>query len=290
MRKKGYILEKDRAIEILLHVLFILFCVTIIYPFWTVFIDSIDNQISGGFKLFPKEFSLEAYKVVLEQKTTLFAFLNSIIRSIVGPAITVAVTFCAAYALSKRKLPFVRLMTAYVVFPMFFSGGLIPFYLQIDNLNLIDKRLSLILPFVFSGFYILVARNFMYAIPSELEESALIDGANERVILFKIILPLCLPVIATVALWSAVGMWNEWFYAMIFIQTPNKQVLQVLLRRVLVESQASALLDNPMVIVKTAEKSVRSALLIVSTVPILLAYPFAQKYFIAGLTVGAVKG
>jgi len=201
-----------------------------------------------------------------------------------------ASTFGAAYALSKKQIPFNRVMTAYVIIPMFFGGGLIPFYLLMTNLKLIDTRWVLILPFVFSGFNILVTRNFIYSIPVELEESALLDGANELRIAMQIFLPLSLPIIATIALWSAVGHWNEWFYGLIFIRTPSKQVLQVLLRRVLLQSALSEMYDDPTYALSITERSVRSALLFITTIPILLVYPFAQKYFIKGLTAGAIKG
>jgi putative aldouronate transport system permease protein len=200
------------------------------------------------------------------------------------------VTFGAAYALSKKRLPLNRIMTVYVIIPMFFGGGLIPFYLLINNLKLMDSRWALILPYVFSGFNILVTRNFIYSLPIELEESALLDGANEMVVAFRIYLPLCMPIIATIALWSAVAHWNEYFYAMIFIRTPAKQVLQVMLRNVLVQAQLSDIFDDTAMMMKVAEKSVRSALLFISTLPILIVYPFAQKYFIRGLTAGAIKG
>jgi putative aldouronate transport system permease protein len=280
----------DLLWKIFLHLFFILFSVCIIYPFWSVFVDSIDGTISTGLKLWPGKFSLSAYGTVFSQNNILVAFLNSVLRTVVGMIIAVFVTFGAAYALSKKRIPFNRFMTVYTIIPMFFGGGLIPFYIQMLRLSLIDNRWALILPAAWSGFNILVMRNFIYSIPSELEESALIDGANELIIAIRIFLPLSLPIIATVALWSAVDHWNEWFNAMIYIRSPSKQVLQVLLRRVLMESQLSEMYDDPTHAVRETEKSVRSALLFISTVPILIVYPFAQKYFIKGLTAGAVKG
>ena len=173
---------------------------------------------------------------------------------------------------------------------MFFGGGLIPMYLQMMNLGLIDNRWALILPMVFSGFNALVTRNFIYSIPIELEESALLDGANEVRIAFQIYLPLSLPIIATIAMWTAVGHWNAWFDAMIYIRSPSKQVLQALLRRVLLETQLSEMYDTSSYVPPVTPRSMQAALLFVSTLPILLVYPFAQKYFIRGLTAGAVKG
>jgi putative aldouronate transport system permease protein len=283
-------LIKERLWKLGLHLFFIVFSLVIIYPFWMVLVDSVDDKISLGLTLIPESFTLEAYKTVLEQQNTLSVFLNSILRVVAGASMATTVTFGAAYALSKKRIPLNRLMTAYVIIPMFFGGGLIPFYLLINNLKLMDSRWALILPYVFSGFNILVTRNFIYSLPIELEESALLDGANEMVIAFRIYLPLCLPIIATIALWSAVAHWNEYFYAMIFIRTPSKQVLQVMLRNVLVQSQISDIFDDTAMMIKVAEKSVRSALLFISTLPILIVYPFAQKYFIRGLTAGAIKG
>jgi putative aldouronate transport system permease protein len=218
------------------------------------------------------------------------AFFNSVFRTVIGSFIAVLVTFGAAYALSKKRIPFNRFMTIYTIIPMFFGGGLIPSYIQMNNLGLMDSRWALILPSVFSGFNILLMRNFIYSIPNELEESALLDGANEMSIAMRIFLPLSLPILATVALWCAVGHWNEWFNAMIYIRSQSKQVVQVLLRRVLMESQISEMYDDPTQAIKQTEKSVRAALLFVTTFPILVVYPFAQKYFIKGLTSGAVKG
>jgi putative aldouronate transport system permease protein len=196
---------KERIWKVGLHLFFIVFSLAIIYPFWMVLVDSVDDKISLGLTLLPESFTLEAYKTVLEQRNTLSAFLNSILRVIVGTSMATVVTFGAAYALSKKRLPFNRIMTAYVIIPMFFGGGLIPFYLLINNLKLMDSRWALILPYVFSGFNILVTRNFIYSLPIELEESALLDGANEVIIALRIYLPLCLPIIATIALWSAVS-------------------------------------------------------------------------------------
>ena len=255
-----------------------------------VFIDSVDDTVSACIKLWPRSFSLSAYKAVLEQRNTLNAFINSIIRTSVGMSIATAVTFGAAYALSKKRIPFNRLMTAYIIIPMFFGGGLIPFYLHMRNLGLMDSIWALILPGVFSGFNILVTRNYILSIPAELEESALLDGANEVIICLRIFLPLSLPIIATITLWSAVSHWNSWFDGMIFIQTPSKQVLQVLLRRVLMEAQLSEAFDDLGSMVQMTPLTIRSALLFISTIPILVTYPFAQKYFIRGLTAGAIKG
>jgi putative aldouronate transport system permease protein len=273
-----------------LHIFFVVFCILIVFPFYSVFIQSIDDAMYEPLRLLPGKFTVESYKTVLAQKNVLTAFFNSVFRTLVGMSIATTVTFCGAYALSKKQIPFNRLMTGYVIIPMFFGGGLIPLYLQMMNLRLIDNRWALILPMAFSGFNALVTRNFIYSIPVEMEESALLDGANEARIAFQIYLPLSLPIIATIALWTAVAHWNAWFDAMIYIRTPSKQVLQALLRRVLLETQLSEMYDFSSYTPPVSSRSMQAALLFISTLPILMVYPFAQKYFIRGLTAGAVKG
>jgi putative aldouronate transport system permease protein len=284
-------MKKDRFGPLFLHLFFIVFSFLVIYPFWIVLVDSLDNKVQIGFRVLPAEFSILAYKTVLSKDNVISSFFNSVFRTAMGTVLSVTVSFGAAYALSKKHMPFNRLMTAYVIIPMFFGGGLIPFYLQMMNLKLVDKLWSLVLIGAFSGFNILVTRNYVYSIPVELEESALLDGASDLTIAFKVFLPLSLPIIATIALWAAVGHWNEYFNAMILIRSQDKQVLQVLLRRVLIDQQMTSVVkDAGLFMQQAAERSVRNALLIISTLPILVVYPFAQKYFVRGLTSGAVKG
>ena len=283
--------RNDLHWPILLNFFFILFSLLIIFPFWTVFIDSIDDSLRTGFRLLPAKPTIEPYKVVFEQNSTLAAFYNSVFRTVVGTLLATICIFCGAYALSKKRMPFNRAMTAFVIIPMFFGGGLIPTFLLMVDLQLLDSRWALIWPAIFNGFFLLVTRNFIYSIPAELEESALLDGANELKIAFRIFLPLSLPIIATVALWSAVGHWNAWFDAMIYIRSPSKQVLQVLLRRILNAAQnVNEMMNDPASAPPVTPRSIQSALLFVTTLPILVVYPFAQKYFIRGLTAGAVKG
>ena len=148
----------------------------------------------------------------------------------------------------------------------------------------------LILPGMFNGFYILIMRNFISEIPSELEESALIEGANDIQIAIKVYMPILLPIFATITLWAAVALWNEWFTAMIYVQTPGKQVMQVLLRRMLIEAQIASLYDDGTAVVEQTEDAIKAVTIYVTILPIICIYPFVQKYFIQGLTSGAVKG
>ncbi len=267
------------------------FSVLVLFPFWSVLMDSMSGAlVKSGMRWWPEQFTLEAYRSVLSQKTLLTNYGNTFYRTGLGTVLCVGTTFFAAYPLSKREMPFNNLLSYAVLFTMYFGGGLIPQYLLYKQIGLIDNRLVLILPGMFSGYYILVMRNFISSIPKELEESAFIDGANELVIAGRIYFPLMLPIVATISLWAAVALWNEWFSAMIYIQTPGKQVMQVMLRRLLMESQLAALYDDPTFLLKQTPDAVKAVTIYVTILPILFLYPFVQRYFIAGLTGGAVKG
>ena len=197
-----------------------------------------------------------------------------------------------------KQFFFVKGFTFFFVFTIFFNGGMIPLYLIIRDLKLVDNRWVFVLPLIFNSFYMLIIRNFFMGIPEDMEESAKIDGANDVVILFKIILPLSLPVIATIGLWVAVFHWNAWFDSMVYINTPAKHVINIHVRRLIIE-QNDKMMDSMMNSIgnfKNASKDVptgetmKAAAIIVTTIPILVVYPFIQRYFVKGVTVGAVKG
>jgi len=202
---------------------------------------------------------------------------------------------CAAYPLSKKHLPHRNGYTSFFVATIFFSGGLIPNYLLIKSLGLLDNRLVYILPGAVAIFSMLIIRNFFMAIPGELEESARMDGAGDWRILFVIIIPVSMPVLATVGLWAAVAHWNSWFDSMIYINDPDKQVMQIYLRRLVVEASDTEMrkllsqTDQDMGIEITPE-TIKAAALMVTITPILLVYPFLQKYFVKGVMVGSLKG
>lgn len=288
--------KEDIVLDMVVYTFMIIFLLTIIFPFWQLLVDSFSSKATAnelGFKLWPTEFSFESYKEVILTDVVKMAYFNTIYRTVLGTITCVLITFCAAYPLSKRKLPFNKILTMMVIFTMFFSGGLIPEYLVVKNLNLINNRLVLFLPLIANGFYIMVMRNFLYSIPEELEESAFLDGANELTIAFKIMMPLSKPIIATISLFAAVLFWNEWFQAMIYVRDPDKTVLQLLLRRIIQENQISDLMiemGGDDATKPVSEDSVRAATMFITIGPIIAAYPFAQKYFIRGMMTGAVKG
>lgn len=244
-----------------------------------------------GFHLFPTKFDFSGYESVFNYSVIWTSYGNTIVRTLLGTAISLVLTFLGAYPLSKRSLPNRKLWTGVIVLTMFFSGGLIPSYLLIKNIGLMNSVWALVLPGAVSAFMLLIVRNFIAGLPESLEESAKIDGANEIVVLFRIVLPLSLPIIATVGLYSGVGHWNAWFDSMIYIQDEGKQVLQMILRRILLEGQdvASESGSGSHAAVVNSE-TVKMAALIVSILPILLVYPFLQKYFVKGTLMGSVKG
>lgn len=244
-----------------------------------------------GFHLFPTTLDFSGYERVFDYNVIWTSYGNTIVRTLLGTAITLVLTFLGAYPLSKRSLPNRKLWTGVIVLTMFFSGGLIPSYLLIKNIGLMNSVWALVLPGAVSAFMLLIVRNFIAALPESLEESAKMDGANEIVVLFRIVLPLSLPIIATVGLYSGVGHWNAWFDSMIYIQDEGKQVLQMILRRILLEGQdvASESGSGSHAAVVNSE-TVKMAALIVSILPILFVYPFLQKYFVKGTLMGSVKG
>ena len=221
------------------------------------------------------------------------AYANTLHRAFFGTSLTLLVTFTAAYALSKRDLPGRSFLTVCFVLTMFFAGGLIPTYLLIRSLGLMNSRWVLILPIAMNVYYIIVARNFLMTIDQSMEDSAIIDGAGYWTILLRIMVPLAKPVFVTVGLWAAVEHWNAWFDAMIYLDERNKQVLQLLIRDML-KVLDFAELDEAGDVLGLSEpvpvQSVQAVTILLTIGPIVVVYPFVQKYFVKGIMLGAIKG
>ncbi len=270
----------------------IVLAIIFLYPFWYTLIMSFATPqyaTSLGIKIFPPEITLDAYRSVLSDDNIWVAYANTLFRTIVGTILSVLVTYCAGYALSRKNLPFRGAITFLIIFTMLFSGGLIPTFLTIKSYGLVNSRWALILPMLTSAWNIIIARNYISGLPEELEEAALVDGAHPLKIAFQIMWPLSMPVISVLALWSAVGHWNSWFDALIYCSGDDKIVLQLLLRRLLIQTQAE---DSIMqsTIAATTSDTIKCATIIVAILPIICVYPFVQKYFVKGVTIGAVKG
>ncbi|MBB3114468.1 putative aldouronate transport system permease protein [Paenibacillus phyllosphaerae] len=239
----------------------------------------------------PLGFSLETYGAVFSNPMILLGYRNTLFIVIVGVALNLLLTSFAAYALSRKTLQYRKQLTLFIVFTMFFGGGLIPFYLLVKGLGLADTLWALILPTAISAFNFIIMRTSFEAVPDALEESAKIDGANDFGILFRIYLPLCKPVLAVVGLYYGVSHWNSWFNAMIFLQDRSLYPLQLILREILIIGEANAMAEGASQdeIIILGE-TLKYATIMVATLPIFIVYPFLQKYFVKGALIGAIKG
>jgi len=267
----------------------ILLCFTTLYPFLFLIFQSFGN--SASISLLSKKFDTAAYAAVFKNSYIWSGFRNTILRTVIGTVLSVLVTTCGAYALSKPWFPNRRFWTGFIVFTMFFSGGLIPSYLVMKGLGLYNSFWAMILPGLCSAYNLTIMRNFFMGIPNELEESAKIDGANDIQVMLRVVIPISLPIIATISLWNAVGHWNAWFDCMIYITEPRNQVLQLILRHIVIEGTRQFIeVPGTMDTGTYTPEAVKAASTIVATLPILIVYPFIQKYFVKGITVGSLKG
>lgn len=284
-----------------LNLLFLaLFALTALYPFIYTVRMSLSTQaearlfdpgLAHQLKPLPRDVTWVSYQMVFRNPEILSALGNSLFRTLVGTAATLVVTCLCAYPLSRRDLPHRRSLMFVVLFTMLFSGGLIPTYLLYRSIGLIDSRWVYVLPMLTTAFYVIVVKSFFQAIPPSLAESAEMDGAGPWTILFRIYIPLSAPVLATVALWTAVAHWNMWFDALIYINSPDKNVLQGLLQKIVIENSTDLIergLVNPDILKYTPE-TIKAASVIVTILPILLVYPFLQRYFVKGIMLGSVK-
>lgn len=264
-------------------------------PLLHVLAVSLSDSASASANLvqfWPKGFNTASYEMVFSNQTFLNSFVISVVRTLLGTAINLAMVILAAYPLSKEEseLKGRNVLIWFFTLPMLISGGLIPTFLLIKQLNLIDNLWALILPGCVPTFYVIMMMNFFRGISKSLSESASIDGASEFVIMTRIMLPLAMASIATITLFSMVNHWNEWFGGMIYMNSREKWPLQTLLRQMLKSVDATMFSSADLMKIKQlSSRSFQSAQIIFATVPILLVYPFMQRYFISGLTIGSVK-
>ena len=287
----------SRVFDALNYIIVGLVAITTIMPFIYIIGASFATEYELATRpmfIIPHDVTLDAYKYIFSSNKILTAFGNSIFITAAGTAINLFCTVTMAYAISKKRLRGRNFLLNMVIFSMFFSGGMIPNYIVVANwLHLKDTYWSVLLPGAISAYNLMIVKNFFQGIPQELEESASIDGCNDLGILWKIVLPLSLPVLATFGLFYAVGHWNAYFGAMIYMTgAREKWPLQVLLREIIILANASAgdLANLDPNFVQPPEQSVKMAVIVVSTVPIMCVYPFLQKYFVKGVMVGALKG
>jgi putative aldouronate transport system permease protein len=241
------------------------------------------------FVLFPTQFTLSSYRYILSTSTLFRALGVSIGITAVGTLISMALTSLMAYGLTRRNLIGRKTVNLMVVFTMLFHGGMIPSFLVVKNMGLIDNYMSMILPVSISAFNMIILRSFFQGLPDGLEESAKIDGCGDFGILFRIVLPLSLPALATISLFYAVNYWNSYFSAIMYMNDPHKWPIQVLLRQIVISASGMAA-DTDNEFIKPPEQTIKMAVIVFSTIPILVVYPFLQKYFTKGALVGSVKG
>ncbi|SEK25976.1 putative aldouronate transport system permease protein [Paenibacillus sp. cl141a] len=264
-----------------------------LYPFVYMLAVSLSDSASiasGEVWLWPKGFNLDMYQYVFEDGRVLKGYKNTLIYVVLGTAISLLVTALGAYSLSKAKLVMGKPILMLIVFTMFFNGGMIPTFLVVKELGFVNTIWGMVLPGAVATWNLLIMRTFFMGMPQELEESGKIDGLSEIGIFFRIVLPLSKPVLATIGLYYAVGMWNNFMGPLLYLRDADMQPLQVILRNIVLSGQLTGT-DGPVVgDIVVVEDGLKFATIMVSTVPILLVYPFIQKYFVKGALIGSVKG
>lgn len=293
-KKKTF--TQDNAVRFFSNVILIALFLLIIVPVVYILLCSIMDpatRSSVGVSFDPKHWSLEGYTRVFQDDNIWRGFRNSFLYSIGYTAISVVVTLFVAYPLSREDFMGGKFLNALFVFTMFFGGGLMPTYLLMDQLNLVNTVWAILLPNAFSVWNMMLARSYYKSVPKELREAAEVDGANDIQYFFKVLIPVCTPIIAVLCLYQFVAMWNAYFDPMIYLDDPGLQPLQLVIRAILVENQINPNLVGDMEkLAETARLAdlLKYSTIVISSVPLLLMYPFFSKYFEKGIMIGSVKG
>lgn len=287
----------DRLFDIINYILLAIVLTIVLYPLIFVAVASISNPaavVKGEVWLFPKEINFTGYEKVFANKEILNGYMNTILYTVVGTIVNVGMTILAAYPLSRKDFRGRNIFTALFVFTMFFSGGLIPTYLIVKDLGMTNTMWALIIPNAVAIWNIIIMRTFFQqSIPFEIQESAQMDGCGNLKILLKIILPLSMPILAVMTLFYSVAHWNSFFSALIYLTERDKYPLQLFLREILIQSNMQDMIQtSEESLAKTImeAESIKYALVIVANLPILMLYPFLQRYFVKGMIIGAIKG
>jgi putative aldouronate transport system permease protein len=285
----------DKSIDVVIHAALVVLVLLTLYPLVYVAFASISDASQlithKGLLYKPLGFSIEAYKSVFKNPGILTGYRNTLFILVMGVTLNLFMTSLGAYVLSRKNVMWNKAFIFIIVFTMFFNGGLIPLYLTVKGVGLIDSLWAPIIPFAISTFNLIIMRTAFMSVPDSLEESAKIDGANHFTILFKIILPLSMPVIAVMILYYAVEKWNGWFYSSVFIKDRELFPLQLILREILIANQTDSMAAGAGAADQfQLSETIKYATIMVATVPILCVYPFVQKYFVKGVMVGALKG
>lgn len=285
--------KKIDVTNIVLTLLFTFVAIIVVYPFYSSILISFMTEkelLANPFPYIVKNPTIVAYKQIFADSKIPLGYANTFFYLIVGVPLSMVVNTSLAYALSRKSFLFSKIINNLVVFTMYFGGGLIPTYILIRDLGLMGSRWAIIFPTIVSTYNMILIKSFFYTLPDSLEESAKLDGANDMIIFVRIFLPLAKPILATVFLFFCVGRWNEWYTSLLYLNDANKWPLQMVLREIVNETQKT--MENAELgsLENTFPKSVKMASIVVTMAPIMVLYPFLQKYFMSGLTVGAVKG
>lgn len=283
--------HEDYLVDTIAILFVTLLAISIILPFMQVITISVSPSSvvnSYGFHLFPTKFDYSGYKRIMSDRLFWNSYMITILRTLIGTSLSLFFTAWMAYPLSVKHLPYRSAFMKFIVFTMYFSGGLIPTYLLIKGIGLYNHFLVYIIPSIISAYNLIIIRNYYMSIPPSLEESARIDGASSMRVLLKIMIPLSKPVLATVALWVAVGHWNSWQDNMIYVTNKRIFVSQYVLQMILKSGQTQDMEMTTDVVVHT--ETMKMAALVLTMVPIVCIYPFVQKYFVKGIMIGSLKG
>lgn len=294
-KKKRLNRSRTTGFDIVLYIVFGIFGLITLFPFYNVIIVSLSNTVASAKHvpyLLPYVFDLTGYKTIMQDKNFVNALGVSLFVTIVGVVINLFLSVTGAYALSKKNLPGRKFMLGMILFTMLFSGGLVPTYMIIKQYGLVNSIWSMIIPTAISTYYLIIMKNYFLNLPQGLLEAAYLDGANEWQVLWKIVIPISKPFLATFALFYCVERWNEWYNAMLYISKQALRPLQIYLREILINmnsqlsAQAQQMIAGTM---KASSTAIQMAAIIITTVPIMLVYPYLQKYFVNGVMVGGLK-
>ena len=287
-RSKG-----DRIVDIIIIVVMIFLGIVMLYPMlyelMVSFSDPAELIRHRGILIWPLGFDTTAYQLVLSNHQILTGYANTLFILVVGLALNIVLTCLGAYCLTRVHVYWHRVMTMFVLITMYFSGGLIPMYLTVRGLQMYNTLWSVIIPTAISTYNMIILRSYFSSIPESLVESVFIDGGGHLTVLFRIFIPLSLPAMAVMVLYYGVGHWNSWFNANLYIQDRLKWPLQLVLRNILIEGSNLDLGGAVVADYEMLAKSLKAAMVIVTTVPILVIYPFLQKYFVGGMMIGSLK-
>lgn len=297
VNKKNKIQEGSRAVDVTLIIVVVLLCLVTLYPFYYVLIMSISDPtevIARSITFYPKGFQLDSYRLLFEDVQMWKSYLNTILYVTTSTALVLVTSILGAYPLTVPGLPGRKWVVRYLLVPMYFGGGLIPTYLLMTKIGLYDNVWAIIIPSAVSIWYIILVRTYFASLPSALRESAYIDGARDIQILFHIYVPISKPILAVIAIYAIVGMWNSWFSAMVYLPNVDLHPLQMYLQRVLIAQKVDLTKLNSTEIADAINKiysgeQLKYAMIIFTTLPIVFTYPFFQKYFIKGVMIGSLK-